>query len=62
MGEPVQHGTATFVGRIDAVPPQVHEFFKNQPPLEKPMLGFGHLGGYEAELMLQSVADEAKVE
>lgn len=62
IGAPVQHVTATFVGRIDAVPPQVHEFFKNQPPLKRPMLGFGHLGGYEAELMLQSVADDASVE
>jgi hypothetical protein len=62
IGEPVQHVTATFVGRIDAVSPQVHEFFKNQPPLKRPMLGFGHLGGYEAELILQSVADDANVE
>ena len=61
IGEPVQHVTATFVGRIDSVSPEIHEFLK-QHPTEHWSLGFGHLNGYEAELMLQSVADEATVE
>ena len=62
-GEKLQHVTATFVGRIDAVSPEVHEFFKScHSPLRGPTLGFGHLGGYEAELILQSVADDATVE
>lgn len=56
---PVQHVIATFIGRIDGVSPQIHEFFKNQPDC---ILGFGHLGQYEAQFILQSVADEATVE
>jgi hypothetical protein len=59
-GEPVQHVFATFIGRIDSVSPEVHQFLKQQPSGHWP-LGFGHLGGYEAELILQSVADEATV-
>lgn len=62
VGDPVQHVTATFVGRIDAVSAQVHEFFESQPALKRPTLGFGHLGQYEAELILQSVADDATVQ
>jgi hypothetical protein len=61
IGEPVQHVTATFVGRIDSVSPEIHEFLK-QHATEHWFLGFGHLGGYEAELILQSVADDATVE
>jgi hypothetical protein len=57
-GEPVQHVFATFIGRIDSVSPEVHQFLKQQPSGHW-TLGFGHLGGYEAELILQSVADEA---
>lgn len=56
---PVQHVIATFIGRIDGVSPQIHEFFKHQPACT---LGFGHLGQYEAQFILQSVADEATVE
>ena len=51
---------ATFIGRIDSVSSEVHQFLKQQPSGHWP-LGFGHLGGYEAELILQSVADEATV-
>lgn len=56
---PVQHVIATFIGRIDGVSPEVHEFFKNQPAC---ILGFGHLGQYEAQFILQSVVDDATVE
>jgi hypothetical protein len=62
IGDPVQRVTATFIGRIDAVSPQVHDFFKDHPPLKRPTLGFGHLGGYEAELIVQSVADDPTLE
>jgi hypothetical protein len=58
-GDPVQHVIATFIGRIDGVSPQIHQFFKNQPAC---ILGFGHLGQYEAQFILQSVVDEATVE
>lgn len=61
IGEPVQHVTATFVGRIDSVSPEIHEFLK-QYPAEHWSLGFGHLGGYEGELIVQAVADDATVE
>jgi hypothetical protein len=61
-GEHVQHVFATFVGRIDAVSPEVHQFLKQQPIGRGWALGFGHLGGYEAELILQSVVDEANVQ
>ena len=61
IGEPAQHVTATFVGRIDSVSSEVHEFLK-QHATEHWGLGFGHLGGYEAELILQYVADDATVE
>lgn len=60
-GEPAHHVTATFIGRIDAVSLQVHEFLKQQPP-GRWSLGFGHLGGWEAELILRSVADYTTVE
>jgi len=39
IGDPVQRVTATFIGRIDAVSPQVHDFFKDHPPLKRPTLG-----------------------
>lgn len=59
---PVHHVVATFIGRIDGVSPQIHAFFKNQPTWKPATFGFGHLGQYEAQLIFQSVADEAAVE
>jgi hypothetical protein len=51
--------TATFIGRIDAVSPDVHEFRKKQKTNENSDgLGFGQMGLYEAQLILQSVADD----
>ena len=64
VGEPVQHVFATFIGRIDAVSPEVHQFLKKQSGANRwgwP-LGFGHLGGCEAELILQSLEDEPAVQ
>jgi hypothetical protein len=52
--------TATFVGRVDSVSPEVHEFRKNHPPQEhSDGLGFGQMGLFEAQLILQSVDDDA---
>jgi hypothetical protein len=51
---------ATFVGRIDSVAPEVHEFRKNHPSQEhNDGLGFGQMGLFEAQLILQSVQDDA---
>jgi hypothetical protein len=58
----VQHVFATFIGRIDAVSPEVHQFLKQQSSRNRWPLGFGHLGGYEAELILHSVVDDATVQ
>lgn len=55
--------TATFVGRIDAVSTEVHEFLKKQPAEYKSTgLGFGQMGQYEAQFILQSVEDDATLE
>jgi hypothetical protein len=52
--------TATFIGRIDAVSSEVHEFRKQHKPLEhSDGLGFGQMGLFEAQLILQSVVDDA---
>lgn len=54
--------TATFIGRIDGVSSEVHQFLKEQPPGRAWLLGFGHLAGCEAQLVLQSVADDATLQ
>jgi hypothetical protein len=52
--------TATFIGRIDAVSTEVHEFLKKQPAEHRSSgLGFGQMGEFEAQFVLQSVEDEA---
>lgn len=54
--------TATFIGRIDAVSNEVHEYLQKQPVDRRLMLGFGQLGAFEAQLTLQSVEDDAKLQ
>jgi hypothetical protein len=52
--------TATFIGRIDAVSPEIHEFRKKQKTnRQSDYLGFGHMGLFEAQLVTQSVLDDA---
>ncbi len=52
--------TATFVGRIDAVSSEIHEFRKKQPAEHRSSgLGFGQMGLFEAQLVVQSVEDDA---
>jgi hypothetical protein len=54
--------TATFIGRIDAVSTEVHEFLKKQPAERRIGLGFGQMGQFEAQFILQSVEDDATME
>jgi hypothetical protein len=52
--------TATFIGRIDAVSAEVHEFRKKQTTQDQSDgLGFGQMGLFEAQLTMQSVEDAA---
>jgi len=52
--------TATFIGRIDAVSSEVHEFRKKQETQDhSDGLGFGQMGLFEAQLIVQSVVDDA---
>ena len=43
-----QRVTATFVGRIDAVSNEVHDYLQKQPVQRRIMLGFGQMGSFEA--------------
>ncbi len=60
-GEFVSHCvTATFIGRIDAVSPEIREFRKKQKAdRHSDFLGFGQMGLFEAQLVTQSVVDGA---
>ncbi len=54
--------TATFIGRIDAVSPAIHEFRKKQKTMGRSNsdgLGFGQMGEFEAQLIVQSVVNDA---
>jgi hypothetical protein len=55
--------TATFIGRIDAVSSEVHEFRRKQKTQDhSDGLGFGQMGLFEAQLIVQSVVDDAALE
>ena len=48
--------TATLTGRIDAVSPEVHKFRKaHQNQEHSDFLGFGQMGLFEGQFILQSV-------
>lgn len=52
--------TATFVGRIDAVSPEVHALHLKRPPVDKAdFLGFGQMGLFDAQLVVQSIENDA---
>jgi hypothetical protein len=53
-----QRVTATFIGRIDAVSNEVHNYLQKQPVERRFMLGFGQGGFFEAQFTLESVEDE----
>ena len=55
--------TATFVGRIDAVSPEIHAFhLKRKPTDNADYLGFGQMGLFDAQFVLQSVEGHARLE
>ena len=55
--------TATFVGRIDAVSPEIHAFHQKRSPADKAdYLGFGQMGLYDAQLVVKSVENGATLE
>lgn len=52
--------TATFIGRIDAVSSEIHEFRKRRETVDhNDGLGFGQMGEFEAQLIVQSVVDDS---
>lgn len=55
--------TATFIGRIDGVPQQIHEFHKRRSDRDRAdFLGFGQMGLFDAQLIMQSVEGDAVLE
>ncbi len=55
--------TATFVGRIDGVSPQIHAFHRKRSPMDKAdYLGFGQMGLFDAELVVKSVESGATLD
>jgi len=57
-----QRVTATFIGRIDAVSSEVHDYLQRQPSDERIGLGFGQGGSFEAQFTLESVEDDAELQ
>lgn len=55
--------TATFLGRIDAVSPDIHSFHLKRKPTDRAdFLGFGQMGLFDAQFVLEAVEDEAVLE
>jgi hypothetical protein len=55
--------TATFIGRIDAVPDDIHEFHLKRKDTDRAdYLGFGQMGLFDAQFVLQSVENDAVLE
>jgi hypothetical protein len=54
---------ATFVGRIDAVPDDIHAFHLKRKDTDRAdFLGFGQMGLFDAQFVLQSVEHDAVLE
>jgi len=54
---------ATFTGRIDAVPDDIHAFhLKRKETSRADFLGFGQMGLFDAQFILQSVENDAVLE
>jgi hypothetical protein len=52
--------TATFVGRIDGVTPEIHAAHLKRSPMDRAdFLGFGQMGLFDAQLIVQSVKGDA---
>jgi hypothetical protein len=58
---PVFHRvTATFIGRIDGVTPEIHAAHLKRSPMDRAdYLGFGQMGLFDAQLVVQSVEGDA---
>ena len=55
--------TATFVGRLDGVSTEIHEFHKKRSEHDRAdFLGFGQMGLFDAQLIMQSVEGDAVLE
>lgn len=55
--------TATFIGRLDAVSPEIHDFHKRRSEYDRAdFLGFGQMGLFDAQLIMQSVEGDAVLE
>jgi hypothetical protein len=55
--------TATFVGRIDGVSPEIHAFHLKRSEMDKAdYLGFGQMGLYDAQLVVKSVESGATLD
>jgi hypothetical protein len=55
--------SATFIGRVDGVSNNIHEFHRRRKAMDNPdYLGFGQMGLYDAQFVLQSVEGEAVLE
>ena len=54
---------ATFIGRIDAVPDDIHTFHLKRKDTDRAdFLGFGQMGLFDAQFVLQSVENDAVLE
>jgi hypothetical protein len=52
--------TATFIGRIDGVSPEIHAFHLRRSSTDgADFLGFGQMGLFDAQLVVRSVEDNA---
>jgi hypothetical protein len=59
----VSRVTATFTGRIDSISKAVHEGHLRKSPDEKPdSRGFGHIGLFDAQLVIGMVEDVRAVD
>lgn len=55
--------TGTFVGRLDGVSAEIHEFHKKRSEHDRAdFLGFGQMGLFDAQLIMQSVEGDAVLE
>lgn len=54
---------ATFIGRIDGVPDDVHAFHLKRKDMDRAdFLGFGQMGLFDGQFVLQSVEHDAVLE
>jgi len=59
----VHQVTATFIGRIDGVSPEIHAFHLKRSDTDRAdYLGFGHMGHFDAQFVMRSVENDAVLE